>query len=66
MKSLLIFIGGFVAGIFTTIIILFLISIGVKSNSINTFDNKDLKIEYIEVKGKMVMLNYIRACLKIL
>lgn len=52
MKSLLIFIGGFVAGIFATIIVLYLISLGVKSNSNNSFDKANLKIEYIEVKGK--------------
>jgi hypothetical protein len=50
MKSFLIFIGGFVAGIFATIIVLYLISLGVKSN--NSFDKANLRIEYIEVKGK--------------
>lgn len=42
MKKFLIFIGGFVAGILVTVFVLYIISIGISSNS----------IQYIEIKGK--------------
>lgn len=54
MKSFLIFIGGFVAGILATIFVLFLISHAVSSNhSENEVQAQHIEqVHYIEVRGK--------------
>lgn len=48
MKSVLIFIGGLVAGILVTFFILLAISISFISNN----SNNEVQVQYIEIKGK--------------
>jgi hypothetical protein len=48
MKGFLIFIIGFIAGILATILVVFIIGLGLKANK----DKKEYKVQYIEVEGK--------------
>ncbi|SHM44270.1 hypothetical protein [Flavobacterium chilense] len=48
MKNLLIFIGGFAAGILVTFFVLFAISRG----SSSTYSKNEIQVQYVEVKGR--------------
>lgn len=48
MKNLLIFIGGFAAGILVTFFVLFAISRGISS----TYSKNEIQVQYVEVKGR--------------
>jgi hypothetical protein len=48
MKGLIIFILGFIGGVFTTILVVFIIGLGLKANK----DKNEYKVQYTEIKGK--------------
>lgn len=55
MKSIIIFISGCVVGVVATLLVLFVISIGIRQNatdSESSFYERTAEIQYIEIRGK--------------
>ena len=54
MKQFLIFIGGLIMGIFSTLLVLYVISIRMASNYLNNEvqAQNEVQVQYVEVKGK--------------
>ncbi|MCK9481614.1 MAG: hypothetical protein M0R38_07635 [Bacteroidia bacterium] len=54
MKSIIIFISGCVVGVVATLLVLFVISIGIRQNatdSESSFYERTAEIQYIEIRG---------------
>ena len=62
MKSILIFIFGFIAGVFATIFFVFLIGLGIKAKD-NEVERK--VVQKIEVKGKIIVNDTLPEMVKI-